>query len=511
MLPIRERWTANSRTHKHRGRFVLDASVGQINYLDGQEYHEIDTTPVVNEDTEHTWEINKTPYRCRVSRRGRRRIWTDRNSPGKYITIGVPTFLDSDGVVQGRGWSWRKGDVEVKMDFGNTRVSFDIVLHSDQGISEVTFPFVRNNISKVAARKLLRLVLYDSSEVPIERPIQAVIRDNEVTLSWDATGMVYPVTVDPTIDVSVGTGADDGYWSSGFPLFSSTAIQIIHGVISGSSFGGWYRFAGVTIPQGATIDIGNMNLDPAAAGSSATSLIFYCVDEDDAAAPTSGAEYDADPKTTGTAWPSVPNWSQGINITTADFSPEVEQVVARSAWAGDHLLVQLENTGPSGRRDAAAFDHTTLDAPALHVEYTEAVSGPDAPLNPSAVAGIEKNTISWDDVVGAVSYNIYWALTTGVTQETGTKITGVTSPHEHTGLTPGQEYFYVVTAVNGDGESVDSLEVSATPLVEPHGFLSGDLQTSLVSSGGLTVKKPLEGEVATNLPIEGELTINGVE
>jgi len=91
------------------------------------------------------------------------------------------------------------------------------------------------------------------------------------------------------------------------------------------------------------------------------------------------------------------------------------------------------------------------------------VETPSAPTSVSAVAGDEQVTVSWDAVAGATSYNIYWKTSSPVTQLNGTKITGVTSPYIHTGLTNGVPIYYVVTAVGTGGESADSSEVNATP------------------------------------------------
>jgi hypothetical protein len=96
-----------------------------------------------------------------------------------------------------------------------------------------------------------------------------------------------------------------------------------------------------------------------------------------------------------------------------------------------------------------------------------AAPGPAAPVGVAATAGSGQATIGWDNVTGATSYNIYYDNTTGVTKATGTKITGVTSPRIVTGLTNGTPYFFVVTAVNADGESVESSQVTATPTAAP--------------------------------------------
>lgn len=91
-----------------------------------------------------------------------------------------------------------------------------------------------------------------------------------------------------------------------------------------------------------------------------------------------------------------------------------------------------------------------------------------APEGVSATPADSKVTITWNPVVGADSYNIYWATISGVTKATGTPIIGVTSPHLHMGLMNGTTYFYVVTAVSiVQGEGPESVERDATPQPNP--------------------------------------------
>ena len=91
---------------------------------------------------------------------------------------------------------------------------------------------------------------------------------------------------------------------------------------------------------------------------------------------------------------------------------------------------------------------------------------PAAPTGLTATAGNAQVSLSWMASTGATSYTVkrgtatggpYTVVTSGVTATTYT----------NTGLTNGATYFYVVSAVNGAGESPSSNEASATPTAPP--------------------------------------------
>lgn len=105
---------------------------------------------------------------------------------------------------------------------------------------------------------------------------------------------------------------------------------------------------------------------------------------------------------------------------------------------------------------------------------------PSAPTVVTAIAGDGQATLSWNAVSKASSYNLYMASASGVNKSNysslpdGMKHAGITSPYIHTGLVNGKAYYFVVTAVNADGESNESVQVSAIP-TSPKGNLSGKL------------------------------------
>jgi len=113
------------------------------------------------------------------------------------------------------------------------------------------------------------------------------------------------------------------------------------------------------------------------------------------------------------------------------------------------IVMQLTVTDEDGLSSTDTVTITVLDA---------------AP--PKAVAGVYLShgltdiTIRWDPSIKADSYDIYWSTAPGVTPVSGNKLSNVSSPYNHTGLTSGVTYYYVITASNIYGESEPSQEVS---------------------------------------------------
>ncbi len=91
--------------------------------------------------------------------------------------------------------------------------------------------------------------------------------------------------------------------------------------------------------------------------------------------------------------------------------------------------------------------------------------GGDAPSTPTglnATAGDKQIGLSWTASAGATSYNVKRATTSG--SET-TIASSNSANYTDSELTDGTKYYYVVSAVNSYGESGNSSEVSATPVL----------------------------------------------
>ena len=87
---------------------------------------------------------------------------------------------------------------------------------------------------------------------------------------------------------------------------------------------------------------------------------------------------------------------------------------------------------------------------------------PAAPLNLSATAGNQQVVLAWSESDTATSYNVKRGTNSGGLYTTvATNV--LTTAFTDTGLSNFTNYFYVVSAVNGAGESGNSAEVSVTP------------------------------------------------
>lgn len=128
------------------------------------------------------------------------------------------------------------------------------------------------------------------------------------------------------------------------------------------------------------------------------------------------------------------------------------------------------------------------------------------PGAPAQVAGLTATpgsgqvALNWSTASKAAGYVIYYSTTSGVTKSTGTKFaTTLSTSAIVTGLTNGQSYYFVVTAINSTSESAESNQVAATPSSArsfSQSDLTGDWNFNILVSG--TNAKWMRGKLTVN-------------
>ena len=152
-------------------------------------------------------------------------------------------------------------------------------------------------------------------------------------------------------------------------------------------------------------------------------------------------------------------------------------------------------------------------APSPEASATPEAAAPPAPLGVTAIVkreeAIPSVTIQWWDVAGVTGYNLYRGTEPGIAAyhldpARATRIADVTAPHvDDDGIVAGTTYYYVVTALVGDAESVPSAEVSAQIRGSPMGK-GGEMRPETGFGNNLSVPVVFaDGYSAGGLPISG--------
>jgi hypothetical protein len=127
------------------------------------------------------------------------------------------------------------------------------------------------------------------------------------------------------------------------------------------------------------------------------------------------------------------------------------------------IVTALGQSGEVGRSKEMSYTAARDEVGLIDFKSIRADTAPE----PAAAQPIQQEaekpvTLAWENVPGATSYNLYWRNQAGVTKQNGKKISNVKNPHKIKDWKPGLTYYFVITAVNKDGESQESAEMSYT-------------------------------------------------
>lgn len=311
--------------------------------------------------------------------------------------------------------------------------------------------------------------------------------DNQVTLSWNPVPNAASYNVYYTTGINLYYGNVEVYdpvantWTTKSPMptprWGSTVVTVNGLIYAIGGWGGWPELSVVEVYDPATdkwsakvpvtpattaAGTANMPLTPMPTARDDTGFavlngIIYVIGGDtgtfdnEARTPcctTVVEAYD----------PVLNTWSTKTPMPTIrdDFdSSMVNGVIYSIAGSRDGMFTEPPALDPAWlQANNGGFSLTLVEA--------FSTSSIPVPREVRATSAGSQVSLNWQAVADATSYNIYWSNKAGVsTTANSTMITSDNSTaYNHTGLTPGKWYYYVVTAETASGESLPSNEVA---------------------------------------------------
>ncbi|MFS1517189.1 hypothetical protein V1503_12100 [Bacillus sp. SCS-151] len=336
--------------------------------------------------------------------------------------------------------------------------------------------------------------------------ITAVNNSGESEYSLEVSGI--PSTLIPTIPVGINTVNGDGEVTVSWGEVTNATT---YNVYRSTTIGGPYILVAQDVNETSYIDVDVTN----------DTTYYYVV-----TAVNEHGESGYSEEISGTPGVLVPSAPVGISIVNGDGEVTVSwgevtnattYNVYRSTTIDGPYISVAQNVNETNYIDVDVTNNTTYYYVVTAVneqgesEYSEEVSGtpgvlvPSAPVGISIVNGDGEVTVSWGEVTNATTYNVYRSTTVDGPYISVTQNVTATN-YIDVDLTNNTTYYYVVTAVNEQGESEYSEGISGTP-----GVLVPSAPTDITivnEEGQVTVSW---GEVtnATTYNVYRSTTING--
>jgi len=377
-------------------RYVLNVTPGLHHKRANTDPGRTHSTKWIENDTEVTDDTgpfehqdkDALPYRFKMSDAGRRRL---------MFRQGVPSeFIEFEPLERFNGSTWEvpahptpsRVDNRLQWDGGtNWGVGYEVKPHGLKAVYVAKTLTGANPIrwayTLTGATLVGNTIIGDSDGQPVgvlrqgrlvdavgvRRDVAVAVNATHVTMTPDYSGLVFPVRVDPTVDVEPGVGADDGNRTSS--AWSNTGLPGV-GDFSVPILNGWYRFPSVTVPPGSTLGVAYIT--QARTGFDGISNVdsqIFCIAEDDHVAPTVDGDWTTDHgiHTTGVGW-SFTGAGSGNHDTPSIIVP-VQAIIDRSGWAsGNAIGVHIDDNSSVGD-NYQSWDEQEGTTPAnLHLEYS---------------------------------------------------------------------------------------------------------------------------------------------
>jgi len=387
--------------------FILDVGQGQMHYQDDQGYsREIDDTLVVDGTEGYSVKTLQTPYLLRATDAGKRRLYPNRYDLSRYVEF---SNLPALGVPQkGENFlQWNTTHAAARIEAQSGAIKFIFTLKDASAPKSISFNVTLTGLTRqgnlllaggVPVIKMRKPIAFDANET--RRECTFTLTGNKVTISLDTSGLVFPIEIDPTLDLDMADIRFDAYCTyhdSGVQTVYNDTTTLRVGCYDANVYGycSLVQFSQVPLPRGSAVNHAALGVRSHAAltgancktrftGSLGTSGAWMGVDEWNTWFPTLLV-------TPHVHWANVPSfaantWYEGHSATP---TPDISAVVQAIAefWqftgqvGGNSMGVYWEdyeelsdNTAAGNYRRFQTMDYNAAYAPHLHIDYTPHVA-----------------------------------------------------------------------------------------------------------------------------------------
>ncbi len=494
---ILEKRTISSKTYYlGEGNFSWEGSIGAIHYKDNLgKWQDIDES--FSEPDAFGKKYGKLLYHLQLADDSTRRIYPDRNDLSYWVEFGAP--VPDTGLpekVKKEVWRWKLGTYDFNLTITGSVVKFDIVLHTPSAPTSFTVPFVLEGLTREGFLLKRNGQVVAEIRKPFAIDDKGTYRDVDITFGQDsitlklvATGLVFPIEIDPTLDLQVGASTDDCQYTWSTSAFAIDSGHQMAGAYDAVDYkiGGGMRFLNVALDQGEDVNEAHLTLRASASKSgTVVNTRISAEDVDDAItfADNAGAfEARWAARTTARVdWDAIPAWTGDSDYDSPDIKTVIKEIVDRGSWvSGNDIVIFWDDfddrsTHATARRLGYSYDGSTDYSPKLHINYGVSVPA----LTTGAATSVEETTATLNGNITGIggstptTRGFEWDIDTGAPyandwHEDGSFGTGSFS-HNLTSLVKGELYFYRAYATNGQGTGYGSEVTFLTKPDPPTGF-----------------------------------------
>jgi hypothetical protein len=244
------------------------------------------------------------------------------------------------------------GTIGVTVPSGTNVTALVATFTTSAGVSSVTVGGV-SQVSGTTANNFTSPVTY-----------VVAAQNGTTTQNWVVSVTIQSATTE--IIKSVATGADNGFTGSWGFYNTLTWLQVGN---PGSPYNAWFRFTGITIPQGATI-VHAYLVTAQSSWLSGTNLKISAEKMANPTAPTSNANEASLARTTANVI-----WNSGYSDSAYHNSPDIASVIQElvnnyNYSAGSAMQILVDNNGSTSPDQVLLKSFQSGTAPELEIFYT---------------------------------------------------------------------------------------------------------------------------------------------